>query len=149
MAITPEAERDEARLAGLEGACRSEGALERLGPRVELGFRDPVADLHVLGRVVTVGGDALGDLGEPLLIPVDFLGQIGSDADVPVVKMDDAGVLACCQAELVGAVGVLEVQCAIDVLDDRLGSNQEISGVALELEQRFAGKRCQFTGRGG
>ena len=66
-----------------------------------------------------------------------------------VVEVDDTGVLACCQAELVSAVGVLEVQCAIDVLDDRLGSGEKISCVVLELEQRLAGKRSQFAGRGG
>src|SRR5690606_24741257 len=73
----------------------------------------------------------------------------GGDADVPVVEMDDAGVLACRQAQLVCAVGILEIQCAIDVLDDRLGSSQKISSVVLELEQRFAGKRSEFACRGG
>ena len=62
--------------------------------------------------------------------------------------MDDAGVLASSQAQLVGAVGVLEVQRAIDVLDDRLGSSQKISRVVLELEQRFAGKRGELAGGG-
>ena len=60
-----------------------------------------------------------------------------------VVEVDDTGVLACRQAELVRAVGVLDVQCAIDVLDDRLGSGEKISCVVLELEQRFAGKRVK------
>jgi hypothetical protein len=70
----------------LEGACRCEGALERLGPRVELGFRDAVADLDVLGRVVAVGGDAAGDVGQLRLVPLDFFGQIGGDADGPSSK---------------------------------------------------------------
>ena len=51
--------------------------------------------------------------------------------------------------ELVRAVGILEIQCAIDVLYDRLGSGEKISRVVLELEQRLAGKGGEFPGRGG
>ena len=47
-----------------------------------------------------------------------------------VVEVDDTGVLACRQAELVRAVGILEIQCAIDVLDDRLGGGEKISSVS-------------------
>jgi hypothetical protein len=45
----------------------------------------------------------------------------------------------------VGAVGVLEVQRAIDVLDDRLGRSEKICGVVLELEQRFAAERGELA----
>ena len=57
MAVTPEAGcKTEARHPVLR-CVPGRSALERLGPRVELGFRDPVADVPTYsGRVVAVGG---------------------------------------------------------------------------------------------
>jgi hypothetical protein len=108
---------------------------ERFGPGVELGFRDAVADLDVLGRVVSVGRDAAHQIGQLFLIPLDLLGQIGRDADVAVIEMHNAGVLAHRQTQLVGTLGVLVIQRAIDVIDDGLGVSQQIGRVVLQLNR--------------
>jgi hypothetical protein len=59
--------------------------------------------------------------------------------------MNDAGILACSQSQLVGAVDVLQVQGSVDVLDDGLGGGQKISGIIFEPKQGNAGLISEFA----
>ena len=55
------------------------------------------------------------------MIPIDFVGEIGSDLNMAVIEMHDAGVLACSQAQGMCLFRVLQVQGAIEVIDDSFG----------------------------
>ena len=81
-----------------------------------LGFTDAVGRLDEFGRVIASGSDASDELGQLLLVPLDFLGQISGDRDISIIEMNDAGVLALGEPQHFGSLGVAQIDGTLDVL---------------------------------
>ena len=111
----------EALLARAHGARRFEGLADVGGPGGELALGDAKAHLDIVAGVLAVGLDALDELREFVLVPLDLLRKIGNDCDAVVLEADGSAVLLGLGACLAGAVAVAKGERAIEPGDKRLG----------------------------
>ena len=117
--------------AGLDRAGRGESRADAFGPGRVLALWDLEADLDVFSGIIAAGADALDDLGDQVLIPIDFLGQISDDRDGVIKEADRAGVFVLSAARVDGALGVAMGDCPIDPVLEPLGGLQIASTTGL------------------
>ena len=110
------------------------------GQEAYLRLRDLEAHLDIVARVFAVGLDALDELEQFMLVPVDLLRQIGHDGDVAISEAGHAEVLVGLGTGSLGALGVFLGQRAIEPGDGELGFAQGVVCFLLEAGELCGGQ---------
>ena len=121
-------------LARLDGARRRKQFPEARRPGLIGALGNLVPDLHIVcGVLAPAGLDQIDQFLQPLLVPLDALGQVGDDDEAVVLEADGARVLLLRGARLVGAGAVAIVEGGIELVIEAVGLLVDLLDLRLQI----------------